>query len=82
MDKSLPFLMTLVTFILVWGGMLLYPYIEKSSPNKAYAYSSVAMFAAIIMFVVLSCIYNYENYDMTADERKEEFTFKYDGLFD
>lgn len=81
MNKYLPFILTLLTFILVWGAMIHFPEIEKTSPNKAYAYSTMALFSAILVFVMLSCIYNFENDTMTTEERKNEFTYKYEGFW-
>lgn len=81
MNKYLPFVLTILTFILVWGGLLQLPYIESVSPNKAIAYATFSLYVSIIVFVILSSIYRFENSDMTKEELKNEFTCKYDMFF-
>lgn len=81
MDKHLPFLLSILTFILVWAGLLQFSYIESVSINKPIAYATFSLYVAIIMFVILGSIYRFENINMTNEELKNEFSYKYDNFF-
>lgn len=81
MNKYLPFILTILTFIFVWAGLLQFPYLESISPNKTILYGTFSLYVSIIMFVILSSIYRFENMSMTKEELKSEFTYKYSEFF-
>jgi hypothetical protein len=80
MNRLLPFFMTVIVFILVWSGLMLMPYIESVSPNRAIEYATFSFYIAIIVFVILASIYHFENYDRCSDELMGEFTYDYSSL--
>lgn len=81
MDKLLPFGLSVIIFILVWTSLLQLPYLETLTSNKAITYSTIAMFIAIITFVMFASIYRCENIHIHKDVLKEEFCFRYEEVF-
>lgn len=81
MSKYLPFLLTILIFILVWFGLLFLPYIESISPTKGFAYMTFSLYVAILVFVILASIYRFENINVPREDIKREFTYQYSDLF-
>jgi hypothetical protein len=80
MNKLLPFFLTIVVFILVWAGLLFFPYLESVSPNRAILYSTFSFYVAVIVFVILASVYHFENCHRPREELIDEFTYDYSHL--
>ena len=81
MNKVLPFGLSVIIFILVWCSLLYLPHLETLTTNKAITYATIAMFIAIISFVMFATIYRFENIHIRKEDLIEEFRFNYKDVF-
>ena len=73
MYEYLPFLISLVFFLICLASFLLFPVLEKNSTNRMVLYCTYSLFFTIILFLILSCIYYFE----CLDEPDEVFRKKF-----
>lgn len=81
MNRYVPFILSLMVFILVWGALIQLPYIESVSSNKAIAYCTFSLFVAIIIFVILAMLFRVENIIVNKECLKKDFTISLDEIF-
>jgi uncharacterized membrane protein YjfL (UPF0719 family) len=73
MNKIIPFSMSIVMFLTTWAIMLNVDYIKSKSINLAVAYATISLLIAILVFIILSTIYKYENIHIDKCVLKDEF---------
>ena len=73
MDRCLPFALSLLFFMTCWYILLYFPYLESVSPNKAILYATISMILTVIMFIMLSLIYYFEDIDIDDEEYSSRF---------
>lgn len=76
MDKHIPFLISIIMFIIILGFLSRIDYFENLTGDKKIAYLIITIYSVIFLFVLLSGIYMYENRNITCYELKS--TIQYD----
>lgn len=81
MHHYLPFIVTIIMFILVWGALIQLPYIESISSNKAIAYATFSLYVSVIIFVILGAIYRCQNIQICKENLKKDFLISVEDIF-
>lgn len=75
MDKHIPFIVSIIMFIIILGFLSQIDYFETLTGDRKTAYLIITIYSVIFLFIFLSGIYMYENRNITCNELKSNIQY-------